>query len=134
MVTPLTHQDIFNRVSTHLLRQGARAMVGDMCYYRTSDGLTCAVGCLIPIEVYDPAIEEANIPGLFRFADARHQALEAVLAASGIQRESFGLLARLQNVHDGYLPDKWAAQLDAVRDDFGLDPPPGDLQPPLPTE
>lgn len=46
-----TKQEIFNKVSKHLINQGELAVRDrkkpTICAYRTSDGLMCAVGCLI---------------------------------------------------------------------------------------
>ena len=42
-----TEQDIITRVWLHLNAQGKQAMGMDACQYRTSDGLACAVGCLL---------------------------------------------------------------------------------------
>lgn len=58
----MTPQEIFDRVVTHLRKQGKKAVIenefGDIsCLYRTPDGLKCAVGCLIEDDEYDPSFE-----------------------------------------------------------------------------
>lgn len=59
------HQELFNRVCSHLAQQGrpARDSKGN-CFYRMLDNLTllaCAFGCLYPDEVYDPSFEGKGI-------------------------------------------------------------------------
>ena len=53
----MTQQQIFDKVATHLLTQGAKSMMGDTCRYRGSNGAKCAVGCLIKDDHYDPILE-----------------------------------------------------------------------------
>jgi hypothetical protein len=98
----MTPQQIFDTVATHLFTQGQRAMVRDedaddntdFCAYRTSDGLKCAVGVLLPDELYVPVMENNSVYSLIRsfhvpswFHD--HQSL----------------LMRLQEAHDR--PASW---------------------------
>lgn len=62
----MTRQEIFNTVADHLLAQGRPAMrIGTkMCAYRSADGATCAVGCLIPDTHYTPEMEGTDFLGL----------------------------------------------------------------------
>jgi len=60
----MNHQQIFDKVATHLFTQGRRAtQFGpgrpniDKCVYRNDEGETCAIGCLIPADLYNPVIE-----------------------------------------------------------------------------
>lgn len=57
-------QEIFNKVITHLRKQGKPAAEGPYCRYRTEDGLKCAVGCLLPDEEYDSKYEGHIVGGL----------------------------------------------------------------------
>lgn len=52
-------QEIFNTVARHLFKQGERAVKrGDVvCKYRAGN-LKCAVGALIPDELYDPDMDK----------------------------------------------------------------------------
>jgi hypothetical protein len=53
-----SHQEIFDFVVDHLRRQGEEAKnVAGACVYRNYRGQTCAVGCLIPDELYDRELE-----------------------------------------------------------------------------
>ena len=66
----MTHQQIYNRVKGPLIQQHRRSMLttedpggfGDMCGYRGQDGCKCALGHLIPDELYDPSIEGGSLP------------------------------------------------------------------------
>jgi hypothetical protein len=44
----LNDQDLFDKVVTHVIKQGRPGMQGHKCMYLTDDGLKCAAGCLIP--------------------------------------------------------------------------------------
>lgn len=59
----LTAQQIFDKVVNHLRTQGraAHAPNGTGCMYRNDEGLSCAVGCLIPDSHYRPEFDD---PGL----------------------------------------------------------------------
>ncbi len=121
-------QAVFNTVAKHLLTQGRQAMdSGGHCVYRGKDGLRCAIGALIPDEVYDPVIEDATshmlvIAGLGREQDpacahggTRSPAFAAagkgLVDALGITDEDalddVVFLGNLQNIHD------WAADVAA---------------------
>lgn len=89
-------QEIFNKVSTHLLTQGraARNSKG-CCRYRTADGLSCAVGCLIPDEFYRPSFEGHSTDKIIR-------ALYTCGRADWFEHQD--LLRELQWVHDENYP------------------------------
>lgn len=93
-------QEIFNLVVEHLFTQGRPAYDGHrVCMYRTHVGLRCAVGVLIPDDLYDPAFETNK-------ADTVIQELfDADLAD---WREHKDLLLSLQVAHDNCLrePDE----------------------------
>jgi len=58
---PMTRQQIFDRAATHLLiEQRKPAMHQGKCAYHTPNGLSCAIGCLIPDEAYHPHIGGAK--------------------------------------------------------------------------
>lgn len=53
----LTEQEVFNKVWDHLNLQGKAAVNGPRCRLRAADGTSCAVGCFIPDNVYDPLMD-----------------------------------------------------------------------------
>ena len=85
-------QEVFDIVVNHLFTQGRPAYDGVQgCMYRTHDGLRCAVGVLIPDDLYDKALEKN--PSDYIVQDF----FDAVRAD---WREHKNLLRRLQSIHD----------------------------------
>lgn len=119
----LTKQKIFDRVARHLLTQNKKAWRGNVCSYRDTDGLTCAVGCLIPPERYEARFEGLDISrpdGLDSRGEAR-AALYAALHAAGVDaKRSERLLRHLQSVHDDYNVEEWPEDLARVACAHGL--------------
>ncbi len=108
-------QEAFNKVVRHLLTQKKRAVGCDgctACRYRTNDGLRCAIGCLIPDDLYDASMENLGVNTLkaFRppiaqlFRDIRHH----------------NLLENLQEIHDQELVESWHTHLYQVGKNFGF--------------
>ena len=110
----MTLQEIFNRVSQHLLAQGEQSTRrGGGCAYRGDNGKACAVGCLIKDEAYKPVIE-----GL---STERAEVRRALMASIGpVSGKAFDLLSELQIVHDYTAPDGWPAALAEVAANFKL--------------
>jgi hypothetical protein len=85
-------QEVFDLVTNHLFTQGRPARVDDgRCRYRMAGGLRCAIGALIPDELYKEEFEGACA---YRLIDKLY-ALE--LADWLVHKE---LLDDLQSVHD----------------------------------
>jgi len=100
-----TLQEIFTRVAVHLLTQNERATDKmNNCVYRSSTGLTCAVGCLVTPEAYNNDME---------MLDCYASTTREVLAASGIptDKDTLSLLYDCQQIHDKSLPEAWQAKL-----------------------
>jgi hypothetical protein len=115
-------QHAFDAVVSHLFRQGRRSYgtIGDgeatMCLYRSSDGLKCAVGALIPDELYRPSMEGEPsyglfVPGLYSLPDWLRELPE-------------GMLRGFQVIHDNW--HNWSStnqmrdQLVWLADRYGL--------------
>lgn len=94
--TPIyTSQSIFDKVATHLFTQGvqSKSPTNRKCLYRGPNNTSCAVGCLIPDELYEPEMD----------ADYGANAIEAVLDVYPeleFLRQFRSLLSQLQGVHD----------------------------------
>lgn len=125
MARLLTHQEIFNTVATHLLKQNAQC--GDQLgcrYFDPATGRKCAVGCLIPPERYDAQFEGCSIGsildvlmGLYKgedmLDDSQHQLLN-VLIDAGVGTTSIDtleLLDELQQIHDNIKVADWKLEL-----------------------
>lgn len=95
-------KEVLDQVSTHLLRQGERALneAGE-CDYRTKEGLACAIGCLMTDK------EARNTPN-----DDWEE-----LARTGVVPSAHSvLLYDLQGVHDHAPPEVWASRLKVIRE------------------
>ena len=114
--TPTT-VEIFEHVTAHLLKQGARSVIAvafvtndcpaGSCAYRGAGGTRCAVGCLIPDALYSELYEGQLAEKL-----------------SAVRPSPFGwtatpgqvkLLTRLQRLHDSSDPAAWKTALHAVK-------------------
>lgn len=92
----MTNQEIFDKVSKHLLEQAMPAFdpITNGCRYRGANGTKCAVGCLIKDEFYSPDLENNRV-GHPRVTRAVGASLNEVITA-----ETEALLSALQRVHD----------------------------------
>lgn len=131
-----TTQEIFDTVARHLLTQKARSEClidfdGEMakgCAYRTPDGLMCAVGCLIPDDLYDPIIENVAVQGVMAVAKMKDTApsyvkLFNILVELGMATDDkMKLLSNLQRTHDQCPPDQWRQALRNIAINRGLSP------------
>lgn len=107
---PMTDQELFDKVAKHLLTQKIRS-VGlyskgapvMQCMYRGPNGLKCAVGCIIPDELYDPSFEGKAINSL--------KISNALIDAGIVSEGQILLLAELQSLHDVSSPNNWDHQL-----------------------
>ena len=100
----LTNQEILDKAVGGLLTQNARSTLGvdsDTCMYRGAGGLKCAVGQLIPDNLYTESMENIGVRDLFvMYGDA--------MSGAGLdQNEHMLFLSDLQRVHDGNQPSKW---------------------------
>jgi len=106
-----TKQETFDTVARHLLTQKAQSLlddVGKTCAYRGTNGLKCAVGALLPDELYHPS-------------------LEGTAAASRPVRpllEQLGhcplLCEELQSIHDNFEPANWPERLETLAVEHGI--------------
>jgi hypothetical protein len=115
----LANQEIFDRVAVHLLTQNeqCRELGGGTCVYRDDYGHSCAIGCLIPDEIYDSVIEGTAICDLTDIEEDEEEwawLLLDVLIRSEVtdkQLSNYSLLDALQKLHDCGSPDSWKIRL-----------------------
>ena len=116
-MTPMTEQEIFDRVARHLLTQGREAQDHNkingayVCRYKTADGLMCAIGCLIPPENYSEAMEGKRV--MHNEVYSRLPKLAEEVRAN--------LLVSLQAIHDGSFPIVWKRELEGLGKRLELD-------------
>lgn len=111
-------QTVFHRVAQHLLAQGKRSENNKGCLYRGPDGLKCAIGVLIPDELYKRGLE--NTP-------ADDPAVLEVLEEAGVltlggpyTNRLVNLLRQLQLVHDDTQPENWPARLETIAKEYDI--------------
>lgn len=122
----MTNQEMFDKVTVHLLTQNwpstpkpyyPESREKDYtCSYRghMNGGvqLKCAIGCLIPDELYDPKIEGHGFRGLEQFP-----ALKELFAGVDVN-----LGDDLQRLHDIYEPWEWKNRLRTIARSHKLSP------------
>ena len=121
-----TPQSLYDAVARHLLTQREPSRVppevpcvGNGCAYRGERGLKCAIGALIPDELYRPEFEQVGV-GEYGPEGA------AIRAAAGIPEDNptmLNLAGRLQALHDNQRPEAWRGCLERVAADYGLSMP-----------
>jgi hypothetical protein len=109
-------QAVFNKVAEHLLTQNVRCIgVDNRCAYRDPDtGRRCAIGCLIPDELYKEEMEGWGITDLLITNSPLSKALDVVT------EEDWDFLAGLQNIHDRGMVSEWRDCLWKYAEDNGL--------------
>jgi hypothetical protein len=139
----MTKQEIFDKVTTHLLTQKIAAKEGApagfqmsaACYYRMevpgengqpSKTLKCAAGVLIPDELYGVWMEDRTVHD----ADIKEVLVKAqVLDSSDLVYPNswkplpggkFMLISDLQRVHDQTDPKLWLNRLKEIATDYNL--------------
>lgn len=122
----ISQQDIFTSIVTQTLRQGARSLRADktgksmpVCAYRGAEGRKCAVGGVLPDEVYSPDMDQAA----GTIADVLEQLTVRYGAEAEIVKEitrDLDLLTRCQHVHDDVLPEDWYNEFARIARDFDL--------------
>ena len=106
-------QELFNRVKTHLLNQGAKAETDEsthgikMCQYHAESGLKCAVGCLIDAKAYDFSMEGEDINDDLVYNGLRDSGID-------MSGKTVSILRKLQHVHDCADPSEWSESIDRV--------------------
>lgn len=119
----MTNQEIFDTVYRHLLKQGRRstrqrpgnpAGQDPLCVYRAPNGDRCAVGCLIPDDLYSPDMEGLGVLILAA------KVPKFLAMFTGKPDTALRLLGRLQVVHDAGQPEVWAANMAMIAKSFGL--------------
>jgi hypothetical protein len=109
-----TLQSVFDKVATHLLSQNEKSEHDGECLYRDEKGNKCAVGCLIPDNLYSPEIEGAGV------LDGH---IAGILSKSIVGYDTVveDLLFHLQDLHDCADPHEWKDGLRNIAIHFGLE-------------
>jgi hypothetical protein len=105
-----TSQEIFDIVVSHLRRQKSKSMVSEEegCIYHSSNGMKCAIGCLITNKEYHSSIEGKTVYELTN------------LKSFAWMNEHLLLLNALQLCHDSILVTHWENRFAKIAEEFGL--------------
>lgn len=128
----MTGQEIFDGVLAHLRKQAKASLnTRGKCAYRGEGGTACAVGCLIPDELYDPRIENWGVGSILNLrtngvgideTEAYREVLSRI--ASHLGRENLALLTVLQFAHDNHLAMTsvlaWEQAMERIAGSHGL--------------
>lgn len=91
-----TKQFEFDAVVNHLFAQGGPAVSqGGGCSYRNPEGKMCAVGCRIPDDIYQPAMEGKYLTDLM----SQFRVPEEIAQYSGMFND-------LQQMHDRFVTSR----------------------------
>jgi hypothetical protein len=108
-------QAVFTTVANHLLKQGKRSVTEEAfiasCVYRGDDGLKCAIGVLIPDELYTPSMEGKQATVLIQ----TNPKLYAHLEIKNFFDDT-NFLMELQQLHDEKDPVTWVYELKLLAD------------------
>ena len=111
-MTDLLHQQVYDTVARHLIVQKIAAASNSVCWYRATQGRKCAIGCLIPDDMYDPRMEGHGIRHLM-------QDFPGVLPPV-----DSALLEDLQSAHDmdlRYRFSSWVRRMQSIATKWELD-------------
>jgi hypothetical protein len=132
--TKLTVQEAFDKIVLHLATMDRRSRThsyihadGEVCAYRGDDGRKCAIGALIPDELYDRSFDVDGMPVTdFRIEAVLDQVVE--YDTTHDRRDAMGLFQALQHIHDA--EENWGftgfggfGDLDYTAKAYGLIPP-----------
>ncbi len=129
---PTTAQAIFDHVVTHLRKQNAKSSVaephGDVCVYRSPDGLMCAAGCLIPDELYHPTFEHSGFVYVLACdlhlrdytTEEEPKVTEKVRQLREVYSEHKGMISEMQKTHDKLLISDWEGSFRRIAADYDL--------------
>lgn len=116
----LTAQDIFDVVAWNMLRQRVKGLgASGGCAYRGLHGTRCALGWVLPDDLYEPSMEGRGISELA--CDLLHEGGDATRFARFALRH-LTLLRELQFLHDTQRPDTWPDRLLFIGRRHGLNP------------
>jgi hypothetical protein len=113
-------QEIFDTVARHLMTQGAQALRkkpglnDETCAYRGDDGKKCAVGALIPDNIYVPEMDQGTDTSVRALLRRFPTELPAYFY------ENTDLLDQLQDVHDDNPDGDFRYDLEHVAEGHGL--------------
>ena len=95
---------LINTIATHLAKQQKRSVTEKGCAYRGDGGTMCAVGCLIPDELYTDRIETLTYAGIMSddvTNDIQDHLLKILVEEPFTDAGAFEFYSAVQQFHDG---------------------------------
>lgn len=124
-------QQLFGTSALHLLTQNAKSVGivngAQSCQLHSKDGRRCAIGCLIPRDLYSSTLEGSSIldilaaaGGSTKFSDMEVQLTnrQAVYFSGWLGQED--LLYELQCTHDAFEVEEWTERLQRIAKKYSL--------------
>lgn len=110
------NQEIFDLACKGMLRQGRKSLnESNFCAYRGRDGLKCAVGHIIPDNLYMEEFDERDGE---HYTSVMRKLRDHIMVEDD---RGLTLLGRLQLVHDHRSPGCWPGELAEIASEFSLD-------------
>lgn len=112
----MTNQEVYDKVKAHLLTQKTKSYSKSLgiCVYKMARSTKkCAVGCLLPDDLYEKSMEGTAVENLLRGYPKVKKLFTGV---------DVSLLDALQTIHDKEPVKKWPHQLEVVATVYGLNP------------
>lgn len=112
----MTNQEVYDKVKAHLLTQNAKSISRKygLCKYRMIRSTKrCAIGCLIPDNLYEKEMEGDAVENLLHSYPQVKQFFVGVTPA---------LLIDLQKVHDCEAVKNWSRELENIAKVYDLNP------------
>jgi len=107
---PSTCQELFDQALDHLMTQKKRCTTTELhpptCLYRGDNGLKCAIGGVLPDELYHPKYE--NSEAIMLLEDIGHP---KAVTKSGQLTKFAKLASDIQLVHDSSEVPAWLAKM-----------------------
>jgi hypothetical protein len=97
---------VFKTIATHMLTQNEVSEDDNNCLYRTSDGLSCAIGILIDNDNYSEELESQDVHN-----NAVSTAVSRSLGSPPLSGGDRVFLGALQDIHDYSYPPSWREKL-----------------------
>lgn len=113
-----TKQELFDIIVAHLRKQGRKSIANNAktiettCLYRGPDGTKCAIGCLIPDELYKPIMETKSMAYIVCYIENAELANELATHQC--------ILSPLQKIHDNQQVSDWESSWMNLAARYGL--------------
>ena len=117
-----TAQQFYDMIVSHLRQQNARSVLDDLyganpCAYRGLNNMKCAVGIIIPDEIYTRSMESKTVSQLIRNNGIGYDIPEELLLELDQHRK---LLSTLQSIHDAEPVCVWEEHFEILAENLDL--------------